>query len=304
MALAAAAGRSYVVRGVTFMHGEDDHYNYGDLWPWPKRAGGGNLANYGEALNELQTDYETDIKAKTGQAESVPLFVIQMQGWTNTNVQPSDPDYVPPTSSPIPIQQFQAHKAYPKVVLVAPGYMLLFNDCLHFNGFGQRRLGEYVAKAYSKWVFEGQKWQPTSPTQVTRAGNVVTVKFHVPVPPLVLDTANVSNPGNFGFRYLVGGTAGKVASGTPQAISSVQVTAPDTVTITLAATPSGANQRLEYANYYAQAGLNPPRPGCPGPTQGVRGNLRDSDPATSVTGGLPLYNWGVSFELPVPHQDP
>jgi hypothetical protein len=120
----------------------------------------------------------------------------------------------------------------------------------------------------------------------------------------VLDTANVSNPGNFGFRYLVGGTAGKVASGTPQAISSVQVTAPDTVTITLAATPSGANQRLEYANYYAQAGLNPPRPGCPGPTQGVRGNLRDSDPATSVTGGLPLYNWGVSFELPVPYQDP
>lgn len=304
MALAAAAGRSYVVRGVTFMHGEDDHYNYGDLWPWPKRAGGGNLANYGEALNELQTDYETDIKAKTGQAESVPLFVIQMQGWTNTNVPASDPDYVPPTSSPIPIQQFQAHKAYPKVVLVAPGYMLLFNDCLHFNGFGQRRLGEYIAKAYSKWVFEGQKWQPTSPTQVTRAGNVVTVKFHVPVPPLVLDTANVSNPGNFGFRYLVGGTAGKVASGTAQAISSVQVTAPDTVTITLAATPTGANQRLEYANYYAQAGLNPPRPGCPGPTQGVRGNLRDSDPATSVTGGLPLYNWGVSFELPVPYQDP
>lgn len=298
VALAAAAGRSYVVRAVTFMHGEDDHYNYGDLWPWPKRVGGGNLANYGEALNELQTDYDTDIKAKTGQAQDVPLFVVQMQGWTNTNVLPSDPDYVPPASSPIPIQQFRAHKAYPNVVLVTPGYMLLFNDCLHFNGFGQRRLGEYMAKAYAKWVFEGQKWEPVGPTSVTRVGNVVTAKFNVPVPPLVLDVANVSNPGSFGFRYLVGGTVGKVASGTAQTISSVVVTAADTVTITLAAAPVGANQRLEYANYTNYAGTG--RPGCPGPTQGVRGNLRDSDPSPSVTGGLPLYNWGVSFEVPVP----
>lgn len=298
--LAAAAGRSYVVRGVTYIHGEDDHYSYGDLWPWPRRAGGGNLANYGVAMDELQTDYETDIRAKTGQAESVPLFMVQMQSWTNTNVQPSDPDYVPPASSPIPIQQYQAHKAYPKVVLVAPGYMMTFNDCLHFNGFGQRRLGEYIAKAYAKWVFEGQKWEPVGPMSVTRAANVVTVKFHVPVPPLVLDTVNVTNPGNFGFRYLVGGSA-KVASGTPQTIQSVVVSAPDTVTITLAATPVGANQRLEYANYYDHNGTG--RPGCPGRTTGVRGNLRDSDPSPSVTGGLPLYNWGVSFELPVPHQD-
>lgn len=302
MALAQAAGRSYVVRGVTFIHGEDDHYSYGSLYPWPRRDGAGNLADYADALSELQSDYQTDIRAKTGQAEAVPLFVVQMQGWTNTSVAPSDPDYVPPTSSPIPVQQYRAHKANPNVVLVAPGYMLKFNDCLHFNGFGQRRLGEYVAKAYAKWVFEGKKWEPTGPTSVTRAGNVVTVKFHVPVPPLVLDTVNVTNPGNFGFRYLVGGTAGKVASGTAQAITSVAVTAPDTVTITLAATPTGANQRLEYANYFDNGGTG--RPGCPGPTLGVRGNLRDSDPATSITGGLPLYNWGVTFELPVPYAGP
>lgn len=299
-ALAAALGRSYVVRGVTFMHGEDDHYNYGDLWPWPKSAGGGSLANYKEALNEFQSDYETDIKAKTGQVEDVPLFVTQMHGWTGTNVSPADPDYVPPTSSPIPIEQYQAHKAYPKVVVATPTYMLIYNDCLHYNGVGQRRLGEYFAKAYAKWVFEGQKWQPVGPTSVTRVANVVTAKFNVPVPPLVLDVVNVSNPGDYGFRYLVGGTAGKVASGTAQTITSVVVSAPDTVTITLAATPTGANQRLEYANYYAQVGLTPPRPGCPGPTQGVRGNLRDSDPTASVTGGVPLYNWGVSFEHPVP----
>lgn len=299
-ALATAAGRSYVVRAVTFMHGEDDHYNYGDLWPWPKRAGGGNLADYSEALNELQTDYETDVKAKTAQAQDIPLFVLQMQGWTNTNVSPADPDYIPPTSSPIPIQQYQAHKRYPKVVLVAPGYNHIFNDCLHFNGFGQRRIGEYMAKAYSKWVFEGVKWQPTGPKSVSINGAVVTVKYHVPKPPLVIDTANVTAIANAGFRYLVGGSS-KIASGTAVPIQSVVVSAPDTITITLQSAPVGANQRLEYANYFDFN--NTGRPGCPGPTTGVRGNVRDSDAATSVTGGLPLYNWGVSFELPVPYQD-
>lgn len=300
MALAAAAGRSYAVRAVTMIHGEDDHYNYADLWPWPKRAGGGNLADYGEAMNEFQSDYEVDIKAKTGQAQDVPLFMVQMQGWTNTNVPPSDPDYVPPTSSPIPVQQYQAHKRYPKVVLATPGYQMVFNDCLHFNGIGQRRLGEYIARAYSKWVFEGVKWQPTGPQSVSINGAVVTVKYHVPAPPLVLDTVNVAAIANYGFRYLVGGSS-KVASGTPVPIQSVAVTAPDTITITLQQAPVGANQRLEYANYYDFN--NTGRPGCPGKTTGIRGNVRDSDTTTSVTGGLPLYNWGVSFELPVPYQD-
>lgn len=299
--LAAAAGRSHVVRAVTFIHGEDDHYNYGDLYPVARRAGGGTLADYADALGELQTDYETDVRAVTGQAEGVPLFVSQMQGWTNTNVLPSNPNYIPPASSPIPVQQYRAHKTNPMVVLVMPGYSLLFNDCLHFNGFGQRKLGEYFAKAYAKWVFEGKKWEPTGPMSITRAGAVVTVKYHVPVPPLALDTTNVTNPGNYGFRYLTGGSA-KIASGTAQAIQSVVVTAPDTITITLAAVPAGANQRLEYANYFDYAGTG--RPGCPGPTQGVRGNVRDSDPAVSSTDNKRLYNWGVTFELPVPYAGP
>ncbi|HRG97868.1 MAG TPA: hypothetical protein PLR99_16550 [Polyangiaceae bacterium] len=299
--LSAADGRTHVVRAVTFIHGEDDHYNYGDLYPVARRAGGGTLADYAAALGELQTDYEADVRAVTGQAEGVPLFVSQMQGWTSTNVLPANPAYIPPTSSPIPVQQYRAHKTNPMVVLVMPGYSLLFNDCLHFNGFGQRKLGEYFAKAYAKWVFEGKKWEPTGPMSITRAGAVVTVKYHVPVPPLVLDTTNVSNPGSFGFRYLTGGSS-KIASGTAQTIQSVAVTAPDTITITLAAVPTGANQRLEYANFFNYNGTG--RPGCPGPTQGVRGNVRDSDPATSSTDGKRLYNWGVTFELPVPYAGP
>lgn len=298
-ALAQGLGRSYVVRGITFIHGEDDHYSYGQLYPLQKRAGGGTLATYTEALGELIADYNTDIKARTGQVQDIPLFVTQMHSWTSVVNSP-----IPATSSPIPVQQYRAHKTNPNVVVVTPGYMENYNDCLHYNGVGQRRLGEYMAKAYAKWVFEGKKWEPVGPKSITRNGAVVTVKYHVPKPPLVIDTNIITNPGNNGFRYLTGGST-QVASGTAQTIQSVAVTAPDTITITLAAVPAGGNERLEYANYLNFQGTG--RPGCPGRTSGVRGNVRDSDNTPSLAGGnpdYPLYNWGAAFELPVPYQDP
>ena len=44
---------------------------------------------------------------------------------------------------------------------------------------------------------------------------------------------------------------------------------------------------------------------CPGPTNGARGNLRDSDTATAyhkdATGqSYELFNWAVHFEVDVP----
>jgi hypothetical protein len=71
----------------------------------------------------------------------------------------------------------------------------------------------------------------------------------------------------------------------------VQVTGSDTVAITLAATPTGANKRLRYA-YTGVPG------NAAGPTSGPRGNLRDSDATPSLYGN-PLYNWCVHFDKPV-----
>jgi len=273
MRLAAARGASYVVRAVTAVHGETDHYYQG--FPLAGTDGTPNkIQNYSDALVEWQTDYEADVKARTGQALPVPLFLSQMSGWTDK------------PASPIANAQLDAHERAPgKVVLVTPGYPFAFaSDCLHYTSHSNRRLGEYFAKAYLKHVLEGKAWEPVRPTAVTRAGNVITVRFAVPAPPLTLDTTLVTNPGNFGFRYLD-------SAGTP-AIASVAVTAPDTVTITLAATPTGTNRRLTYAQ-------NAPSPACPGPTQGPRGNLRDSD-ATPSLYGYSLYNWAVHFDVAVP----
>jgi hypothetical protein len=66
--LAIAAGKSYVIRAVTNVHGESDHIAL-------------NTA-YEANLLEWQADYEADAKALTGQAEGVPMLHSQISSWT------------------------------------------------------------------------------------------------------------------------------------------------------------------------------------------------------------------------------
>jgi hypothetical protein len=284
-ALAAAAGKSYVVRAVVAIHGEADQTGYSfDTPEFPNDGSDGApgaLADYTDALLEWQKDYEAGVKAITGQAEPVPLFVTGLSGWNDARY------------SKVAQMQLAAHaKSGGKVVLVGPGYPLSFsNDCIHYDSDGERRLGEYVAKVYAKVVLGGQTWEPVRPKTVTIAGAVITAKMFVPSPPLVLDTTRVTDPGSFGFEYTDD-------SGAPPAIASVAVTAPDTVTITLSEAPAAgaANRRLLYAQNQT--------PGtCIGPgtvlAGGARGNLRDSD-ATPSKYGYDLFDWAVPFDVPLP----
>jgi hypothetical protein len=284
-AIAAAAGKTHVVRAVVAIHGESDHYAYVDgtpEFPLPGTDGVPNeIKDYSDGLVEWQRDYESSVKAITGQAQSIPLFISAISGWTTTR------------TSQVAQWQLDAHIRAPgKVVYVTPAYPLsVLNDCLHFDSTGQRRLGEYFAKAYARVVFAGEAWEPVRPKNITRVGNVVTVTYHVPVPPLTLDTVHVSNPGSYGFDFL--------DNGAMVAVANVAVSAADTVTITLGAVPSGVNMRLRYA----QNQDTNPATRCIGPGTvyggGARGNLRDSD-ATPSRYGYDLWNWGANFDFPVP----
>jgi len=277
MALAKKAGKSYVVRAVTAIHGESDHYAYTNSleeFPMPATNGQGKVSTYGDALVEWQQDYETSVKAITGQSTAVPMLILQMSSWNDVRY------------SPIPTWMLDAHvRTAGKVVLVAPGYPIGYAaDCLHFTNHGERRIGEYFGKAYARIVVDGKKWEPLRPLDVTLTGNVITARFAVPKPPLVLDTNKVKDPGNYGFEFVDG-------SGAPPAITNVAIAGPDTVTITLASAPNGADKRLRYA-YTATPET------CPGPEHGPRGNLRDSDDTPSL-GGYDLSNWSVHFDEPV-----
>ena len=68
--LASAAGRPYVVRAVTAVHGESDHYD--QSFPLDGTDGEkGSIRTYADALIEWQRDYETAARAETNQKEGV-----------------------------------------------------------------------------------------------------------------------------------------------------------------------------------------------------------------------------------------
>jgi hypothetical protein len=281
-ALAAAAGKSYVVRAVAAVHGEADHaldtqppVPTHSEFPLPGTDGSGPVTDYGRALEEWQRDYETGIKAITQQTLPVPLLVSQLSGWRN----------VP--GSPIAQLQLDAHvRSAGKVMLVGPTYALPVDaDCTHFSNQGERRLGEYFAKAYAHVVFTGQPWEPLRPKTVTLTGNVIRITFVVPKPPLVIDTSQVAAAPNHGFTFT------DDSGGSPP-ITGVEIAAADTVQITLASAPIGGNKRIAYA-------MNQPSNACISTPSGARGNLRDSDDTPSRH-GYTLQNWTVHFTLPIP----
>jgi hypothetical protein len=242
---AKALGKSYVVRAVTTVHGESDHIE-------------GNT-HYANDLVEWQRDYEADVKALTGQAQPVPLLETQVSA------------YAP---SAIPQAQLDAHVTAPgKVVLVGPKYHLPYADGMHLTNEGYRHLGEDYAKVYRRVVLEEQPWEPVRPKAIARRGDSIFVTFHVPSPPLVIDTTLVAAAPSYGFSFTDG-------SPSPPPIFDVQVVAPDTVRVRLDRAPAGPG-RLRYA--YVPA----------------RGNLRDSD-ATPSRHSYALYNWCVHFAIDVP----
>jgi hypothetical protein len=273
LALAKAAGKSYVVRAVTAVHGEHDHYGKEAYFPLPGTDGKSTIVDYGHGLEEWQRDYESGAKAITGQTLPVPLLISQYSHWNDR-----------PTTK-IAYEQLAAHvRSKGKVVVIGPTYMLPYTStCLHFTGEGERHLGEYFAKAYARIVLEGKTWEPLRPVAITRQGNVITAKFLVPKPPLVLDTQKVSNPGNYGFEVVDD-------SGATPTITSVAIAGPDTVQITLSAAKAGPNTRLRYAYTFG---------GCGGSGTMARGNLRDSDDTPSQN-GYDLSNWSVHFDEPLP----
>lgn len=265
MDLANALGKSYVVRAFTNVHGESDHAE--------------KTATYARDLAEWQADVERDVQAITGQREPVPMLHTQMSSFTRMMKGTE--------TSEIPGAQLAASVASDgKIVLVGPKYHLPYaKDGVHLSNEGYRHMGEDYAKAYRRVVLEHGRWEPLRPVAIARDGKVLTVRFAVPSPPLVLDTTLVRDPGDYGFEYT------DSAASSPR-IASVELAGPDAVTITLSAEPAGDDRRLRYAFTGTKGARS-------GPETGARGNLRDSDPTPSRH-GFPLYNWCVHFDEPVP----
>jgi len=267
--LATAAGITYGVRAICLIHGEQDQI--------------GLTPNYDQMIEQLQANYNADIKAITGQSTDIPLIFCQISEWTSAgggNV----------AIGTIPYAQLAAHEASPgKCILVGPKYHLPYAAVPHLSSAGYQRHAEYYGKVAERVIGQGKSWRPLSPRKIQRSGNQILITFWVPVQPLVIDTTNVTPPtynpnGLNGFEYFDN-------SATPPAITAVSVVSPTSVLITLASVPTGTGNRIRYAYTGVLGTAATAVAGASGP----RGCLRDSDATASVY-GYQMYNWCVHFD--------
>jgi hypothetical protein len=265
--LATAAGKTYGVTAIILTHGESDAGN----------------SNYESDVFQLYTDYNADISAITGQAAKIPLLLTQQQTSPGDN-----------STTASLIAQWKIGVDHPgEVICAGPKYQYAYaSDHIHLIASGYDRLGEKYGEVYYEKVALGHDWQPLQPVSVSRNGNVITVSFHVPVPPLAWDDA-MPLPHQTAHAAWMKGRGFEVQNQSgEQTINSVAI-AGDSVVITLASVPVATNLVVRYA--VTQDGTG----SLGGLATGRIGQLRDSDPLVGYATKLPQQNYAVSFVLPV-----
>jgi hypothetical protein len=261
--LAKAAGKTYGVGAICMVHGECDAGN----------------SNYESDMHQLWSDYNTDIPAITGQTQTIQMLVSQ-QNSTNDR-------------SASTLAQWKIGADYPNdIACVGPKYEYPSADGTHETTDGYQQLGEKFGQVYHQRIVLGNVWQSLSPISATRSGAVITLVFHVPVPPLTWETTFQAPHQSIAEWKNGKGFEVRTASGRVT-INSVAISG-DSVQITCASTVA-AGTFVDYALTADPARMSTPFAGL------TRwGLLRDSDPFVGAITKKAQPNYCVAFELAVP----
>ena len=257
---ATRLGYAYRVPFIDWIQGEADR----------NMPSGGYLA----IMLQLQADYDADIRAASSQPEAVPILLDQISNWTAYGGQ----------TSYVPLEQLQAAIDYPsRFYCAGPKYWLpTFTDGIHLISDSSMKLGCMRSRA-AEAIIDGVAWLPTHAVSANRSGAVITLRFHTPSGPLVIDTTRVSDPGNWGIRF--------VDDTQSASVQSVRNIGGNAVEVTLTAVPTGANPYIGIADIGVGGAAG-------GPTTGARSCLRDS--STDLDGfGNPIFNWACHQRIKV-----
>lgn len=264
--LADAAGKTYGIGAIIVTHGECDAGN----------------ANYEAELYQLLQDYTADLSAITGQTEK-PLMIVSQNHIDNRAASTR--------------AQWQIGVNHPEdTVCSGPKYQYPYSsDAVHLVTQGYDMLGEKYGQIYFERVVRGRPWQPLQPTGVERtSARVVTVTFHVPVPPLEWEEsfspphADIPEWAN-GRGFELRGPSGNLE------IASVDISGTKVKITAAADLPTG-----QLLVGYAVFGTKELKMAAPFSGTNRWGQLRDSDPFVGGTTGKAQPNFAVAFEWTVP----
>jgi hypothetical protein len=267
--LADTAGKTYGIGSIVLTHGEQDASN----------------PTYGASLYTFWSDYNSALKAVTGQSDDIVMLASQQSS--------SASNYGSSYGSAI--QLWQLSVDHPEQIVVTGPKYQYGPYGLHMSAESYARVGEKYGEVHDSIVNRKIAWRPLEPTGVTRAGAVLTIHFHVPNPPLVWDDT-LAMPHQAAHTAWSQGRGLEVldSSMNELEITSVDIQ-DDDVVLTLAQDPGAGALTLGYAVTQDTQESNQG-----GTDLGPHGQLRDSDPFTGPSVDTTEYNYCVHFALAVP----
>jgi hypothetical protein len=267
--IADAAGLSYVVPAFPWLQGEADVDD------------GTTPSTYKTLLTTLQSDFQTDTKAITGQTGNIPLLMYQV----------ASHKYYSVTDPAIARAQQEVFESSSLVVMVAPGYIFDYADRVHLaDGPEYRRLGAYYGWYAKRIEIDGEapaNLKPLAPTAHVRTSTTIELTFRTRYGGLRLDFDTVRD--NTYDDVLHGFELFEADGTTPIPLASVEVWPPASakLLITVAAGETvPANAVLQYAHKGE---------GTTGRIDGPRGNLRDEQGESQIFNGFPIHNFAPIF---------
>lgn len=185
--------------------------------------------DYYNNLGAYKSDVISGIKAAAGQELDPEFVLFQINSTDETS-----------TWNGVETHQYNFAKANAAngVTLAGPMYFTPLKDTIHASAEGRCMIGDVLADVY-RTIIAGEKFTPLWPISLVLSGNIITVVFNVPAGDLEFDQDWITGVANYGFTYIDDSSSAN--------ISSVAITASDTIEITLDAPPTGSNPKLQYA---------------------------------------------------------
>ena len=237
VAAAAAAGRAYRLPAWVYDQGEsegDMAMYYGGATLTPSAL----VASYTTKALTMVNQFDAQARVITGQKRPIPLFVT------------------PPTYNQYtPTAWLDVSDASSLVFIVGPRYQMPsaknasnglagasqnWGNEIHYAPDGQRWIGEMCAKVMHRVLNEGEDWQPLRVLSASKMDAThIDLTFHVPRPPLVIDTSLMPKAKGFGVT-IYGGTIDAVVGPRISATSAELLPDGRTVRMTFPSIPVGA----------------------------------------------------------------